>query len=325
MSHNNTGSTLILSLIILSVLLATASVFAVTALSNFRQSRNIDQSIVSYYLADIGVERGAYYFRQHNIAIDSCAPAGSLEMGDCDLQIEAEDRGDVGFLEEDTSVQLDIYAPGISAPDIRYLYLNWYDCDPECFPVPRIEVSWVGWTGTSFSSPTKTSPPLSDPDGPAPVDLHSNGVGDCDFYRVRIKALLNDVNSLQVTAWNSAQTQQQNIPGIFEAKAIGSYGRTKQASAITASHFSPLSGLYDYVLFSEEGLSKTYCGDGVVAGSEQCDDGRQCSAGGVDCTAGGSVICYYEDPGNPGEYITIGDGSCLPRNNDGCNAACEIE
>lgn len=316
-----TGSTLILSLIILTAVLSTATTFAVIALSNFKQSKSIDDAVVSYYLAEVGVERGAYYFRRHNTDPLSCG------VSNCNLDIEGEDKGNIGFLSKDDSVQLDVYAPGGSGYTIRTIVPAWERTDPVF--TPNLEISLVGWNGMQFSDPYKKIHFYAESGNP--VDIYSNckingSPINCNFYRIRFRALSTDMKNLQIIAKDQTGAQQ-NFPGVFQVKATGSFGKSQQASAIITSHLPPLSGLYDYVLFSEEELIKTYCGDKAVQGSEECDDGSQCSASGLDCTAIGDAACYYPDPDpeNPGGFITIGDGKCLPRSGDGCSAACEVE
>ncbi len=57
-----------------------------------------------------------------------------------------------------------------------------------------------------------------------------------------------------------------------------------------------------------------WCGDGKlsVQRAEVCDDGSQC-ANGLDCTS------------DPSLCNGIGNGSCAPRNNDGCTDTCTVE
>jgi len=54
------------------------------------------------------------------------------------------------------------------------------------------------------------------------------------------------------------------------------------------------------------------CGDRVVEDAEECDDGSQCEDG-SDCTS------------DPLSCTGIGEGTCGPRNDDGCSAFCTIE
>jgi cysteine-rich repeat protein len=54
------------------------------------------------------------------------------------------------------------------------------------------------------------------------------------------------------------------------------------------------------------------CGDGIVQSRmETCDDASQCADGTTDCTIAGAAAC-----------VGIGDGSCAPRSDDGCDANC---
>jgi len=309
--QKNSGSTLILAIIVLSAILAAAITFGVVSLSDYRQSVWIDQSVVSYYLAEIGVERGAFYFRKHGETLG----AGDCGISDCSLEVELEDRGDIGFVAKDQSVQIDIYHPTIT-PDIQYLYATW--SDDGVFPDPTLEVSWAGWDAASFGDPIRRT--LSDGLG-SQVNLYDAGV--YNFFRVRIRPIIDDIQYLQITAWDGVPfaSNQETIPGTAEIKAIGSYGNSRQAVAITTTHLNPLSGLYDYVLFSEEEILKSFCGDGVVEGSELCDDGRKCEDG-SDCTTEGDSICTFIIPGDP--PVVIDNRPCLPRNGDGCSASCEL-
>ena len=53
------------------------------------------------------------------------------------------------------------------------------------------------------------------------------------------------------------------------------------------------------------------CGDGMVQGAEQCDDGKHCTDLSV-CTTAANCVGK-------------GDGTCAPRATDGCNATCNLE
>lgn len=300
------GSTLIISMIILSVVLATALAYAVTSVSNYKQAVNIDQAIVAYYNAEIGVERGAYYFRQlndDNLSDNNPAGCGVIN---CSLSIQPLEKMVVPLLEKDKSLQLDVYNLSETANDIRYFSTDWTSPG---FPDPYLEASWVGWTGSSFSPPAKKNITAFG----GIVNLQDSPVGDKDFYRVRFKSILNDIQDLTIIA-QAADGSARPIPGLSEVKAIGAYGRSRQANAMITSHLYPLSGLYDFLLFSEEEISKTYCGNGVVEGSEQCDNDSQCSNG---------IPCSSDT-----QCAGIGDELCLPRDlgdGDYCDAKCECK
>ncbi|MBL8783297.1 MAG: DUF4215 domain-containing protein, partial [Deltaproteobacteria bacterium] len=59
------------------------------------------------------------------------------------------------------------------------------------------------------------------------------------------------------------------------------------------------------------GVCVTVCGDGVVVGTEECDDGKHCQNL-TSCSANS-------------ECTGIGDGLCKTRNLTGCNATCKVE
>ncbi len=213
----------------------------------------------------------------------------------------------VPLLEQDKSLQLDVYNFSGSANNIEKFQVSWLNGSlPHVGFEASLESSWVGWTGNNFSPPAKKN--ITALGGF--VNIQDSPVGDKDFYRVRFKALFNNIQDLTIIA-QAADGSQQPIPGLSEVKAIGAYGRSRQANAMTTSHFYPLSGLYDFLLFSEEAVSKAYCGDDTVECSEQCDNGSQCSNGNA---------CNSDT-----QCAGIGDELCLPRPGDGCSASCENE
>ena len=63
-SRNQQGIILILTLIIMALLFAISISFAVFIISDIRQARSIDDSLVAYYGADAGMERTLFLFRR---------------------------------------------------------------------------------------------------------------------------------------------------------------------------------------------------------------------------------------------------------------------
>ena len=57
MKNNQDGIILILALMIMAILLSTALGFGVFILSDLRQAKEIDDSVIAYYAADAGEKR----------------------------------------------------------------------------------------------------------------------------------------------------------------------------------------------------------------------------------------------------------------------------
>jgi hypothetical protein len=75
---------------------------------------------------------------------------------------------------------------------------------------------------------------------------------------VRIKAFGCDINNLVFTAWSedNASGTQKEIPSRITIKSTGTFGFSTQAIKTIMPRKSIMSGLYDYVLFSECSLVK---------------------------------------------------------------------
>ena len=77
-------------------------------------------------------------------------------------------------------------------------------------------------------------------------------------YRVRVKALYQDVYNLKIKIFNADNLlgQQLTFLNFLRIKAIGSNRDSTQTIIAEMPRFSPLAGLFDYVIFSEEKLVK---------------------------------------------------------------------
>lgn len=119
------------------------------------------------------------------------------------------------------------------------------------------------------------------------------------------------------------------FPGVFFAstKALqedASHGNTLENFA-TRNNITFTGALLQknsqyFVVVNETGNTSfsvypPVCGDGIRAGAEECDDGKQCSDG-TACDAVDSCV----------GRVPLGEENlCLPRNGDGCTATCQSE
>jgi hypothetical protein len=135
-------------------------------------------------------------------------------------------------------------------------------------------------------------------------------------YRLRIRALFGDLSSLTVTPYDQPDGPSgggnivTDLPAQLAITSIGKRNTFKQALTATVPWKLPLSGLYDYVLFSEGEISKTTIlsqpiySSGVIQVEAAINSGDACKYDRCnECSSylGGplgwsGLACYSSDP-----------------------------
>ena len=251
---SQSGSLLLMSMLILSGIVTAASTMGIVTIQNLRQSIAVDQGLVAFYAAESSIEGGLYELRKKETAAASLPASGTL------TNTATWERA---ITTTTSSLQKDI------AQNDSW-EVNLYDVDnslsPLANPIKSVKISWTGpgtewieaevepWTtGGVLDTPVKSL--FSSASNPAVVNLQD---ATTVLYRLRLKALYSNLTGVTVTAWSglNASGSQVDLPAQVTMIATGSFRRTKQAVRALMPHRTPLSGVFDYVLFAEDDLVK---------------------------------------------------------------------
>lgn len=260
LKDSESGTILLLSLLILAIIISTAGILGTVVLEHSKMSKNIENATLAFYAAESGIEKGLYTIRRAGGTFLEAKTSASLANG----AAWSTDNAETANLVADINT-------GISQNNV--IQLNLYDLDNPLHPelglgyiidslnlfeaggsgVEWVEVSWVSWTASGAMNPAKTrlyNSSLLKADGGVNITLGSGVVG----HIVRIKALYGNVVDLTIKAFEAAA--QKNIPGEIAIKSIGEYGTAAQSLKTVFPQRSPVFGLYDFIIFSEESLVK---------------------------------------------------------------------
>jgi hypothetical protein len=273
--ENKKGNVLLLSLLVMAGIMTAGLGIGAIILNEIKQSRNIDFSALAYYAAETGVEQALYKLRKEEAVLNCpagiCDANGFCTLGDNESCLK--NSGNLsnssfwnrvvtdkewqiyGKIKKDETLQVDLYDPdGTSSAGVESLKIQW---TPQCVApaVSNLEVGYIAWNpATGWSADTEKRFKYSSLVAP----VTNNGFGAAKSYRVRIKSLYCDAANVTVTAWgnDNAAVPQVQIPARVVLNSTGQYGNLRQAIKMTMPRKSPMSGLYDYVLFSECSLVK---------------------------------------------------------------------
>ncbi|MCD4705349.1 hypothetical protein K8R66_04725 [bacterium] len=270
---NKNGSVLLLSLLILSTLLS--SVLYVNTISTRQIIRSIstDNAIVAFYGADSGNDQAIYYIRKTEIDINDLANEFEFEDSDILLSREITDEiyGVSIGLNKDQFFQIDMFDRedlGYNSK-ISYLELDWQD---NCAGNSYIELTVnerdsnfnINWgTGVNQSHIKKSllnEPPYNMVNGNEINSIGGSSLIAGRSYQFRIRSLYCDLYNVNLKAY-SFDGKLIPFKNIYNIKTLAEHPResnksNKQALSVNLKKYHPLSGLFDYVIFSEKSIVK---------------------------------------------------------------------
>lgn len=248
------GTVLLMALIIMSGAVISSIGIGVLIQNSIQQSRVLDNSMVAYYAAESGIEEAIYAARRSDTTPASVSAATVLDNGATWSRTVATSESVVyaGNLIEDGIYEVALYNPdaSINALDIDSVKLTWAD---SCAGCTVAETSFITWNA---GSPVIWNPNVTVLRNTWTSDGVTLSVPDVTkLQRLRITSKGGDISNLQIRAYNASGVQT-TVPGRLKIDAIGRFANASQKLTATLPRTVPLSGIFDYVVFTECSLVK---------------------------------------------------------------------
>ena len=273
------GMALVTALLILSLIMVSSLAFAKIIMSEVRMSANIINSVGSFYAANGGMEKALHhlkyayrfsYFDEFR-SLESQTEAFSIGAGQTFKIIESQMKHEnfIAYnITTTTAAYVDIIDPAGSVGGI-----DWVEEQPEvfqtryeliwqvknCFPYhasDRLEINFNSFAQnfTNFESRKDLAVCNcafgSDECQPVIYDISPNR-----YYRFSFRPLNNAVERLEMRIID----QDNNNLGIFSRTAMtvdGIYRNSRYRLKAVMPAIAPVSGVFSYVIFSEEPFIK---------------------------------------------------------------------
>jgi hypothetical protein len=251
--NNKKGNILLWSLIITALVIGSVIFISDFIISSMKQGKLSTNALKAYYLAESAIEKAVYTLRQVNKSSNFNLNE-NLGGGKVILQSQPIKQLTIDLKEGET-YQIDImYPANASVLDEPVNQLKFKGQTSTGY----LEIKTLGWeSGASYS----TAQPLLAISLEEPTNINSGfwfsfGVNTTEYYNriIRIKALHGDISNLDIYAYNG--NNFTTFPMITSVKAQGFYQNSSQKINITMPRRPPLYGLFDYVIFSDDLLTK---------------------------------------------------------------------
>lgn len=266
-----------MALLVMSGVLIVGASLGTISILNLRQARVIDDAVTAFGAAESGAEQTLYQIRRvgtpsstltANPNDTSSAVYSGVPMGNgskWSRTLTADETTIFTSIPKDKSYEVVLWdpeAPG-SPAGVESMTFSW---DDDCGGTSGLEVLSAGWDPGAVGG---FSPIVAfHGDSPALTFLHiSPRVIDNDFtagkaYRVRLRAKTCDISNMAISAYSAdnAGGSQVPIPSQIAVDSTGTYGTARQAMELKLPRLQPLSGAFDFVIFSQCSLLKGVTG-----------------------------------------------------------------
>ncbi len=294
-NKNQSGSILLYSLIVISLITAIAIIISVIVVNEIKLTSAASNGVQAYYAAESGIEQGLFAVKIfRNNQEDTLEEVRNLILSYEDNNFENNasykniqtdiltSKVENAFVKENDFIQIEYYDVNDPLdPSVNVVGITVKNSGDD--PATWAEVSWTAWDSNGVLGTSNTAKKFIGPTDLARVNgwpINNLDVFDSDpvsgfdgtpvGYRVRIKALKaiptatgeGNLSSLTVIPYDGtppplgASHEVTDLPTQLVIKSVGERNNFKQSLTATVPWNLPLFGLYDYVLFSEGEILK---------------------------------------------------------------------
>lgn len=277
--NNQSGVVLIVSLMILLVMIVSVIALSRIISGEVKMTRNFDNAIVSYYLAESGMEEALFYLKyskeidDFNNYFDQLDDTQSAKFLDNDkeksyifsLATTTIEYFEAFDLSTTSPAKVDIVGFGGSIPSAASTLPTAYDLAwsiEDCYggghASDKLEISYTSLykSGTTLKSETKqTFINCGCSSGSDSCDLFTSAdLANNKFFYFTLTPLDGDVAYVKLTP--KLGGGQSYLPGFAKIQVSGFYRQSVYHMTADLPVYAPLSNVFNYVVFSEEDIEK---------------------------------------------------------------------
>lgn len=261
---NKKGSILLLTLIITMIILTSSVVLGTLIIGSLRRSQGEAAAISAYYAAESVMEKTLYDLRKvkktlGGVVSNDCVslPGGGFPgMATTTCSIKSDLMKSIFFLgnnkiKENQTVHIRLVDPGGDTVEagVKKININCLGSGP-----------WLEVTETPISGSSWNPDPSNIKKYLFPCPQSGNGyeinLDEDESFDIAIKALYLDVNSVTVKAYDE-NGNPANMGESFTIRSIVDYSNfSRQEIKVEMKGISTVSSLFDYVLYSEQAITK---------------------------------------------------------------------
>lgn len=252
------GNVLIYALLTIAAILSSTIVISNLIQNSIKETSFVSSAAAAYYAAESGIEKALFDIRKQDV-LPTNGDCGV--ENDCELIIDDKSTAELDLeLKKDQTIQFDLFnfEDNSLSSKAESMGLSWTGADS------WLEATLTSWDVGSVIDWQQPTAPFAKEDLNVQKYLYSQGsainnaLSANKNYRVRVKALYGGAIDLKIKLFNTDNLlgQQLAFPNFLTIKAIGSDRDSTQTVTVAMPRFTPLGGLFDYVIFSEDKLVK---------------------------------------------------------------------
>lgn len=250
-----------LALVIMTTILLGGIGLGIVVLNSLRRTADVDASMSAYYAADAGVERQIFELRKRNTVVSALS-----DLGDTfDANGAVWQANTAAFLQTDEKLY-----PAVNQGDFEVVDLINPDNIGAAAGINQVQWSWSGPPGCEVELGIGEIDIAGGTFLPASFQLvrglsspWTQALNPLQAYRLRFQPRRCSVTNLQVRVYSGGS--QVPFPGDISVGAQGSFKQTTQNISATIPRQDILSGVFQFVIFSECSLIKD-----PLAGAPAC-------------------------------------------------------
>lgn len=261
------GNIIALAVILVAMLLLAGFAIGAVVLEGSRRAQEADKAIGAFYMANSGIEMQLYEFRKNRQSLTEVASAVSLYPGGSNwistTGYEMVNQKIIDFLPEEELAFVDLFDPdAIDVPaGVASVGIVWEGDGVGC--EPDLEIGYTEWSvSTAIVWPTGGEYLTAI----APYASHSSyslgPLNTLKAYRLRIRPFKCSARDIRVVLKDSGGTVLP-YPGEIVLGSEGTYQKATQRLKVSLPRQDVLSGIFSYIVFSQEQLCKRVGGAGV--------------------------------------------------------------